>query len=66
MGKPGRPGRSLDDYPYRQARLENRQATGVSMDDLCVAEAYLTAPPLDSALFVASKNLLFDRLCQAT
>ena len=38
MGKPGRPGPSLDDYLHWQASLENREASGLSMDELCVAE----------------------------
>ena len=57
MGKPGRPGPSLDDYLYWQEPLENRQATGLSIDDFCVAEAYPTAPPLDSTLFPLQEPL---------
>jgi len=38
MGKPGRPGPSLDDYLYWQASLENREASGLSIDEFCVAE----------------------------
>ena len=29
MGKPGRPGPTLDDYLYWQERLENRVASGL-------------------------------------
>ena len=39
MGKPGRPGPTLDDYLYWQERLENREASGLSLDEFCVAEA---------------------------
>ena len=39
MGKPGRPGPTLDDYLYWQERLENRVASGLSIDEFCVAEA---------------------------
>ena len=39
MGKPGRPGPTLDDYLYWQERLENREASGLSIDEFCVAEA---------------------------
>jgi hypothetical protein len=39
MGKPGRPGPSLDDYLYWQERFENRKANGWRMDEFCVAEA---------------------------
>ena len=38
MGKPGRPGPTLDDYLYWQQRLTNRQASGLSVDDFCIAE----------------------------
>ncbi len=38
MGKSGRPGPSLDDYLYWQERLENRQASGLSIDEFCIAE----------------------------
>ena len=38
MGKPGRPGPTLDDYLYWQERLENREASGLSLDEFCVAE----------------------------
>ena len=37
MGKPGRPGPTLDDYLYWQERLENRVASGLSIDEFCVA-----------------------------
>ena len=39
MGKNGRPGATLDDYLYWQERLENREASGLSIDEFCVAEA---------------------------
>jgi hypothetical protein len=39
MGKSGRPGPTLDDYLYWQERLKNREASGLSIDDFCVAEA---------------------------
>jgi hypothetical protein len=39
MGKTGRPGPTLDDYLYWQERLENRVASGLSIDGFCVAEA---------------------------
>jgi|SRR5271157_2730395 hypothetical protein len=39
MGKPGRPGSTLDEYLYWQERLENREASGLSIDEFCVAEA---------------------------
>jgi hypothetical protein len=39
MGKPGRPGPTLDDYLYWQERLENRVASGLSIDEFCVAES---------------------------
>jgi len=35
MGKPGRPGPTLDDYLYWQERLENRVASGLSIDEFC-------------------------------
>ena len=38
MGKAGRPGPSLDDYSYWQESLQNREASGLSIDDFCVAE----------------------------
>ncbi len=38
MGKPGRPSPSLDDYLYWQQRLENRDASGLSIDEFCVDE----------------------------
>jgi transposase-like protein len=38
MGKPGRPGPTLDDYLYWQERFENRKASGLSIDEFCVAE----------------------------
>ena len=38
MGKPGRPGPSLDDYLYWQEGLQNRQASDLSIDDFCIAE----------------------------
>ena len=39
MGKNGRPAASLDDYLYWQERLESRVASGLSIDEFCVAEA---------------------------
>jgi transposase-like protein len=39
MGKIGRPGPTLDDYLYWQERLGNREASGLSVDEFCVAEA---------------------------
>ena len=38
MGRPGRPSPSLDDYLYWQQRLENRDASGLSIDEFCVDE----------------------------
>ena len=38
MAKPGRPSPGLDDYLYWQQRLENRNASGLGIDDFCVAE----------------------------
>jgi len=38
MGKPGRPSPSLDDYLDWQQRLENREASGLSIDEFCVDE----------------------------
>jgi hypothetical protein len=38
MGKPGRPGPTLDDYLSWQEGLANRQASGLSVDDFCIAE----------------------------
>ena len=38
MGKPGRPSPGLDDYLYWQQRLENRAASGLSIDEFCVDE----------------------------
>lgn len=39
MGKTGRPGPTLDDYLYWQESLKNREASGLSIDDFCIAEA---------------------------
>ena len=36
MAKPGRPSAGLDDYLYWQERLENREASGLSIDEFCV------------------------------
>ena len=36
MAKPGRASPSLDDYLYWQQRLENRNASGLSIDEFCV------------------------------
>jgi hypothetical protein len=38
MAKPGRPGPGLDDYLYWQDRLANLAASGLSIDEFCVAE----------------------------
>ena len=38
MAKPGRPSPGLDDYLYWQQRLENRKASGLSIDEFCVDE----------------------------
>ena len=38
MGKPGRPGPTLDDYLYWQERLESRGASGLSVDEFCIDE----------------------------
>ena len=38
MGKPGRPGPTLDDYLYWQERLESRGASGLSIDEFCIDE----------------------------
>ena len=38
MVKTGRPGPTLDDYLYWQGRLEDRQASSLSIDDFCIAE----------------------------
>ena len=38
MAKPGRPSPGLDDYLYWQQRLENREASGLSIDECCVDE----------------------------
>ena len=38
MGKPGRPGPTLDDYLYWQERLEGRGASGLSIDEFCLDE----------------------------
>lgn len=38
MGKTGRPSPSLDDYLYWQERLESRGASGLSIDEFCIAE----------------------------
>ena len=43
MGKPGRPGPSLDDYLYWQESLQNREASSLSIDEFCVAEGALEA-----------------------
>ena len=39
MGKPGRPGPTLDDYLYWQESLQNHQASGLSIDEFCIAES---------------------------
>jgi hypothetical protein len=36
VGKPGRPGPTLDDYLYWQERLEGRGASGLSIDGFCL------------------------------
>ncbi len=38
MGKPGRPGPTLDDYLYWQERLEGRGASGLSIHEFCLDE----------------------------
>ena len=38
MGKPGRPGPTLDDYLYWQERLKGRGASGLSIDEFCLDE----------------------------
>jgi hypothetical protein len=38
MGKIGRPLPTLDDYLYWQQSLANRQTSGLSIDDFCIAE----------------------------
>ena len=38
MAKPGRPSPGLDDYLYWQERLENRAASGLSIDEFCADE----------------------------
>ncbi len=38
MAKTGRPSPDLDDYLYWQQRLENREASGLSIDEFCVDE----------------------------
>ncbi len=38
MGKPGRPGPTLDDYLYWQERLKGRGASGLSIDEFCIDE----------------------------
>ncbi|MCH7687373.1 MAG: hypothetical protein IH899_11940 [Planctomycetes bacterium] len=38
MAKTGRPSPGLDDYLYWQQRLENREASGLSIDEFCVDE----------------------------
>ena len=38
MGKNGRPGATLDDYLYWQEGLKNREASGLSIDEFCIAE----------------------------
>ena len=38
MGKPGRPGPTLDDYLYWQERLEGRGGSGLSIDEFCLDE----------------------------
>ncbi len=38
MGNSGRPSPGLDDYLYWQERLANRAASGLSIDEFCVAE----------------------------
>ena len=38
MGKPGRPSPTLDDYLYWQESLANRQASGLSVEEFCIAE----------------------------
>ncbi len=38
MAKPGRPSPELDDYLYWQQRLENREESGLSIDEFCLDE----------------------------
>jgi hypothetical protein len=38
VGKPGRPGPTLDDYLYWQERLEGHGASGLSIDEFCLDE----------------------------
>jgi hypothetical protein len=38
VGKPGRPSPTLDDYLYWQESLANRQASGLSVEEFCIAE----------------------------
>ncbi len=38
MAKSGRPSPGLDDYLYWKQRLENREASGLSIDEFCVDE----------------------------
>ena len=38
MAKPGRPSPGLDDYLYWQERLENREASGLGIDEFCADE----------------------------
>jgi transposase-like protein len=38
VGKPGRPGPTLDDYLYWQERLKARGASGLSVDEFCIDE----------------------------
>jgi hypothetical protein len=41
VGKPGRPGPTLDDYLYWQARLEARGSSGLNIDEFCLDEGVL-------------------------
>jgi transposase-like protein len=38
VGKPGRPGPTLDDYLYWQERLKGRGASGLGIDEFCLDE----------------------------
>jgi hypothetical protein len=38
MARPGRPSLGLDDYIFWQERLKSRDASGLSVDEFCVAE----------------------------
>jgi len=38
VGKPGRPGPTLDDYLYWQERLKGRGASGLGVDEFCLDE----------------------------